>query len=211
MRPLQFGRLRMSRRGLVITCVLLIVVACSVFQQMFGRMAASNYEFSASFAGRYSGIVFSDPLPNDPSVDESDIEVLQYRETNIGRDEFLAMSKLPRLLVLDVTGCKFCPADFALLSSAPQLRFVRIDRTEPTAEIIATLTKLKNIESISIVYCSVSDEQVAALTNIPSLRTLAIGERDLTENEMKLQGRRIRCRFVDSLGRYYLGGRGIRL
>ncbi|TWW08973.1 hypothetical protein E3A20_19010 [Planctomyces bekefii] len=207
-----YSRLPLSRRTISFGLLIAILSVSLVVYRMFGATRVSRSAFSAEFCGRYSAIVFDDlSLSDDRSTDASEIEVLRYRETDVGRNEFLAMSKLPRLLVLDISGCKFSSEDFALISSAQQLRVVCIDQAECTAGIVNTLTKLKNVRSISIAYCKVTDEQVVALTNIPSLRALAIGSRELTDKENEIQKKRLRFRFIDSLGIFYMGGRGIQL
>jgi hypothetical protein len=206
-----YSQLRLYRRTILLICLIAILLTFFVVYRVFWAIHVSRSEFSAAFDGRYSAIVFRDlSLSEERSTDDSETEVLQYRESDIGRSEFLAMSKLPRLLVLDMSGCKFSSEDFALISSAQQLRVVCIDQTELTDSIVNTLTKLKNVRSISIAYCKVTDEQVVALTSIPSLRTLAIGSRELTDKEVEIQ-RRLRFSFIDSLGVFYMGGRGIQL
>ena len=205
-----YSQLRLSRRTILLICLIAILLTFFVVYRVFWATHVSRNEFSAAFDGRYSAIVFRDlSLSEERSTDDSETEVLQYRKSDIGPSEFLAMSKLPRLLVLDISGCKFSSEDFALISSAQQLRVVCIDQTELTDSIVNTLTKLKNVRSISIAYCKVTDEQVVALTSIPSLRTLAIGSRELTDKEVEIQRKRLRFSFIDSLGVFYMGGRGI--
>jgi hypothetical protein len=179
---------------------------CLICIKLFYDNHASRFQphSRCQFAGRYSTLVFDGGLLiPERFADDGEIEVLKYVNCNLSRGDFLAISALPRLVVLDLSGSTFALHDFLLLEHCSSLRVLVLDRIPVSNEDLLVVTSFKGIRSISVADCEISDRDLIALSDIPSLQTLAIGTRNPAAIEEHNRSRAPRLQVTDSLGKFY--------
>ena len=92
---------------------------------------------------------------------------------------------LPYLVTLDLSATKITDRSLAMLSSAVQLRMIRVAETSITDASMDTLSKLSALESINLYGTKVSDAGVNKLAAMPNLKRLYLWQTAVTPEAIK--------------------------